>query len=322
MRDSNQLKNIIIAAASFFIVVLVLILLMRLQKDGEKNEDWRVEGQVVRKETIIREDKDNGTEEVFLIDCEDEDGVVHTFELTDTALSGNITAEDAYKEIKTGRAYRFKVGWRNRQAMDKDGHYPSIYGAASLVEFNLSVAAEEEQAKQQAKDRKDGEDISEGSVAADEAAGIAGGIKEAENEGQAGVTRAAGNEGPAGATGAVGGEGPAGATGAAENEGSAGITRSADRERPAETTARESSRESDGSRSTQEEEIPSSLEIGGIKIERVDETIDEKLLESVEEQVKAELEESIRAELEESLEAEKRALREELEKVMGSDLLH
>lgn len=273
MRDTNQAKSIIIAAVSFFIFVLVLIMLMRLQKDGEKNKEWRVEGQVVKKEMIIREDKESGTEEVFLIDCEDEDGVVHTFELTDTALTGNITAEDAYEEIKTGRYYRFKLRWRNRQVYNKEGHYPSIYGAASLAEFNLSVAAEEEQSREAARAKGDTEDTSEASAA-----------DETQN------TRPAETTGSAKSTSAT------------------------------ETTARESIRETTKSRSTEDVESPSNLEIGGIKIERVEETIDDELLKSVEESVKAEMEESIRAELEESLEAEKKVLREEMENMTGSNL--
>lgn len=296
MRDTDKVKNIIIGASAFIIFVLILILLSRLQKEGDKMDVWRVEGQVVEKETVVRENEENGTEEVYLIkiySLDSEDDAVHTFEMTDRALEGNIAAKDAYKEIKTGRAYRFKVGWRDKKVMNRAGYYPSIYGAASLVEFNLSVSAEESLAKaEEGEEAKDGaqtgntgrkEDISEGRVS-----------DEASQTTEASRT----TETPQ-------------TTEEAETREASENTR-ADR---GETSAAPDGAES-----------PSRLEIGGIKIEPVEETVDEKLLESVEERVKAELEESIRAdleesiraELEESFEAEKDSLREEVEQLFGS----
>ena len=112
MKDKENVKNIIIGGAGFIIFLLVLILMANIQKEREKNEDWRVEGQVIKREAVTRDDEKNGTEKVYLIDCEDENGVVHTFELTDAALDGNISAKEAFREIETGKAYRFKVGWR------------------------------------------------------------------------------------------------------------------------------------------------------------------------------------------------------------------
>ena len=119
MKDKENVKNIIIGGAGFIIFLLVLILMANIQKEREKNEDWRVEGQVIKREAVTRDDEKNGTEKVYLIDCEDENGVVHTFELTDAALDGNISAKEAFREIETGKAYRFKVGWREKEIMDK-----------------------------------------------------------------------------------------------------------------------------------------------------------------------------------------------------------
>ena len=147
MKDKENVKNIIIGGAGFIIFLLVLILMANIQKEREKNEDWRVEGQVIKREAVTRDDEKNGTEKVYLIDCEDENGVVHTFELTDAALDGNISAKEAFREIETGKAYRFKVGWREKEIVDKPGYYPSIYGAASLVEVNLALSAQAAEAE-------------------------------------------------------------------------------------------------------------------------------------------------------------------------------
>ena len=288
MKDADKVKNIIIGAGAVIIFILVLMLLSRLQKEGEKNEVWRVEGQVVKKEVITRNDEKNGMEDVYVIDCEDEDGIVHTFELTDAALDGKYDAETAYKEIKTGRAYRFKVGWQERRVMEKAGYYPSIYGAASLVDFNLAL-------------------LDESTADRD---------SDVENKGDANRTE---NQKESSASSE---------TARAAQTTDASETAKASEDERAEDTTKRRERETITSRSTEEMESPTTLEIGGIKIEPVEETMDQKLLESVEERVREELEESIRAdveesiraELEESFEAERDALKEELADFVESRL--
>lgn len=246
MKDKENVKNIIIGGAIFIIFLLVLILMANIQREGKKNEDWRVEGKVIKREVVTRDDEKNGTEKVYLIGCEDENGAIHTFELTDAAMEGNIGAEEAFREIKNGKAYRFKVGWREKEIMNKPGYYPSIYGAASLVEVNLALSAQAAEAEATA-------DAKETTV---------------EKE----------------------------TTGAKET-----------------TSVPETRVSSDTEKETESEERPSKLEIGGIKIEPVEQTVDEEILESLEAQVKKELEESIQAELEESFDAERRSLEKEIE---------
>ncbi|MCI9360748.1 MAG: hypothetical protein HFG65_07235 [Hungatella sp.] len=272
MKDKENVKNIIIGGAGFIIFLLVLILMANIQKEREKNEDWRVEGQVIKREAVTRDDEKNGTEKVYLIDCEDENGVVHTFELTDAALDGNISAKEAFREIETGKAYRFKVGWREKEIMDKPGYYPSIYGAASLVEVNLALSAQAAEAEATA----DTEETTDGKETT--------GAKERTSIPE---TRASSDT---------------------ENDTKA-TTAVRERETAETTTALETSTR----REAESEERPSKLEIGGIKIEPVEQTVDEELMESLEAQVKKELEESIQAELEESFDMERKSLRKEIE---------
>ncbi len=272
MKDKENVKNIIIGGAGFIIFLLVLILMANIQKEREKNEDWRVEGQVIKREAVTRDDEKNGTEKVYLIDCEDENGVVHTFELTDAALDGNISAKEAFREIETGKAYRFKVGWREKEIVDKPGYYPSIYGAASLVEVNLALSAQAAEAEATA----DTEETTDGKETT--------GAKERTSIPE---TRASSDT---------------------ENDTKA-TTAVRERETAETTTALETSTR----REAESEERPSKLEIGGIKIEPVEQTVDEELMESLEAQVKKELEESIQAELEESFDMERKSLRKEIE---------
>lgn len=281
MRDADKVKNIIIGAGAIIIFILVLMLLSRLQREGEKNEVWRVEGQVVKKEVITRNDEKNGMEDVYIIDCEDEDGIVHTFELTDAALNGKYDAETAYKEIKTGKAYRFKVAWQEKRVMEKAGYYPSIYGAASLVDFNLALLDESTADKDSGLETKG--DASK---------------KESRQE-----SSSASSE-----------------TARADRTTDVSQTSQTSEDETAMETTERRERETLTSRSTEEMESPATLEIGGIKIEPVEETMDQKLLESVEERVREELEESIRSELEESFEAERDALKEELADFVESRL--
>lgn len=274
MKDTENVKNIIIGGTVLTIVVLVLILMAGIQKEREKNEDWRVEGQVIKREAVTRDDEKNGTEKVYLIDCEDENGVVHTFELTDAVMKGNISAEEAFREIKSGKVYRFKVGWREKELMDKPGYYPSIYGAASLAEVNLALAAQAAEAE------------SEKTAAATEEA--------AATETAAAIETASVPE--------------TGVSADTEDDTKSTIA-GRDRDHTEAATAQETSKR----RETESEERPTKLEIGGIKIEPVEQTVDEELLESLEAQVKKELEESIRAELEENFDMERKSLQKEIE---------
>lgn len=135
MKKWDHLKRNIIKLQGLYLLILVF-LLAGCGKIGN-TDTWVVEVHVLEKETVTREDKDTGTEEVFLLNCEDEAGDTQVFELTDTALDGKYEAEKAFKELKTGKYYKFRVGWRGPGIEGRSGHHPSIYGAVKMEGFDL-----------------------------------------------------------------------------------------------------------------------------------------------------------------------------------------
>lgn len=135
MKKWDHLKRNIKRLQGLYLLALVL-LLSGCGKIGN-TDTWVVEVYVVEKETVTREDKDTGTEEVFLLDCEDASGGTQVFELTDTALDGKYEAEKAFKELRVGKYYKFRVGWRGPGIEGRSGHHPSIYGAVKMEGFNL-----------------------------------------------------------------------------------------------------------------------------------------------------------------------------------------
>ena len=134
------------------IIILVFVLfgfLGRIKRHGKQGDPWQVEAQVVKKSTTMRDNGENGSEKVYLIEVyplnqEGEELSAQTFEVTDTSLDGRFTGAQVLSQIRTGKAYRFKVGWRNIEIIDQDGYYPSIYGAATLLDVPLMEIEEEE----------------------------------------------------------------------------------------------------------------------------------------------------------------------------------
>ncbi len=134
------------------IIILVFVLfgfLGRIKRHGKQGDPWQVEAQVVKKSTTMRDNGENGSEKVYLIEVyplnqEGEELSAQTFEVTDTSLDGRFTGAQVFSQIRTGKAYRFKVGWRNIEIIDQDGYYPSIYGAATLLDVPLMEIEEEE----------------------------------------------------------------------------------------------------------------------------------------------------------------------------------
>ena len=131
----DQLKRKIRKLQGLYLFALVL-LLSGCGKVGN-TDTWVVEVHVLEKETVTREDKETGSEVVYLLSCEDASGSTQVFELTDTALDGKFEAEKAFKELRTGKYYKFRVGWRGPGIEGRAGHHPSIYGAVKMEGFNL-----------------------------------------------------------------------------------------------------------------------------------------------------------------------------------------
>ena len=134
------------------IIILVFVLfgfLGRIKRHGKQGDPWQVEAQVVKKSTTMRDNGENGSEKVYLIEVyplnqEGEELSAQTFEVTDTSLDGRFTGAQVFSQIRTGKAYRFIVGWRKIEIIDQDGYYPSIYGAATLLDVPLMEIEEEE----------------------------------------------------------------------------------------------------------------------------------------------------------------------------------
>lgn len=145
----HHIKMALIWGAVIILVFVLFGFLGRIKHQGKQGDTWQVEAQVVKKSTTMRENGENGSEKVYLIEVyplnkEEEGLAAQTFEVTDTSLDGRFTGEQVFHQIRTGKAYRFKVGWRNREIIDQDGYYPSIYGAATLLDVPLMEIEEEE----------------------------------------------------------------------------------------------------------------------------------------------------------------------------------
>ncbi len=67
--------------------------------------------------------------EIYLIHGEDRNGVQKTFQITNAALSERFEESKVFKEIKTGKYYKFKVADEETY----ESYYPSICGAVKLI---------------------------------------------------------------------------------------------------------------------------------------------------------------------------------------------
>lgn len=115
--------------------ILFIGLVMMIPKGKGKSEEWLVEAHVIKKETV----KKDG-EEIYLLHTEDRDGNENVYQITQDALKGQIEAEDALKEIRRGKYYRFKVVDGEEYGCD----YPCVRGAATLIDgFSQETAAAE-----------------------------------------------------------------------------------------------------------------------------------------------------------------------------------
>ncbi len=145
----HQIKMALIWGVIIILVFVLFGFLGRIKRHGKQGDPWQVEAQVVKKSTTMRDNGENGSEKVYLIEVyplnqEGEELSAQTFEVTDTSLDGRFTGAQVFSQIRTGKAYRFKVGWRNIEIIDQDGYYPSIYGAATLLDVPLMEIEEEE----------------------------------------------------------------------------------------------------------------------------------------------------------------------------------
>ena len=111
----------------FLLVVIVGALLLLLYLHPRQGTDYdreMVEVVIVEKEISEMDGK-----EIYLIHGEDRNGVQKTFQITNAALSERFEESKVFKEIKTGKYYKFKVADEETY----ESYYPSICGAVKLI---------------------------------------------------------------------------------------------------------------------------------------------------------------------------------------------
>ncbi len=135
MRRTKYKRTTFAAGLLGLMVMGLALALAGCTYNARTRETWLVELLVDSKDLLIRESEDVGSEDVYLIIGQDADGKNYTFELTDTVLADQFEASQAFNELKAGKYYKFRVGWRNRDIAGKDGYYPSIYNSVALQGF-------------------------------------------------------------------------------------------------------------------------------------------------------------------------------------------
>lgn len=68
--------------------------------------------------------KNNNNEGKYLIYCQDTDGNIKVYEITDSLLYGRFNSSDVYAQISIGKTYEFTVGGSRNGFMS---WYPNIY---------------------------------------------------------------------------------------------------------------------------------------------------------------------------------------------------
>jgi hypothetical protein len=105
--------------------ILFIAVVMIIPKDLKRDETWRVEAHIVKKEVA---QTDSGA--VYLLHTEDSEGNEATYQIVQEALNERMTAEDVHKQIRRGRYYRLKLTDGEPYGCD----YPVICGAATLID--------------------------------------------------------------------------------------------------------------------------------------------------------------------------------------------
>lgn len=103
---------------------------------GRVPEKWTQEVKVVDKTTMVRENGESGSEDVYIFICEDKDGIEQRYEITEASLEGKFDVEDVFRQIQKTRYYKFTVGWQNARYKGQEGYYPSVYGARKMEGFD------------------------------------------------------------------------------------------------------------------------------------------------------------------------------------------
>ena len=118
---ASNIGNII---GMVIIICILAFMIFHPRKDNQYDMRY-VEILVVEKEIAEIDD-----EAVYLIHTKDRNGNPETFEITNAALGERFEESSVYKEIKSGKYYKFRIADQETY----ESYYPSICGAVTLID--------------------------------------------------------------------------------------------------------------------------------------------------------------------------------------------
>lgn len=107
------------------VILAFLLFLFAHPRQGADYDRPMMEVVIMEKEIAEMDGRD-----IYLIHGEDRNGEEKTFQITNAALNGRFEESKVYKEIKTGKYYKFKFADKEVY----DSYYPSICGAVKLID--------------------------------------------------------------------------------------------------------------------------------------------------------------------------------------------
>lgn len=124
---SNSKINFLGCLYILFIVVTIVVAIIGLARPFDKVSNIK-DITVTVTDKVVKNGNDSGK---YLIFGKDENGTVHTFEITDSLLRFRFNSSDVYAAIKTGSKYEFTVGGSRNHFLS---WYPNIYEYKLLQE--------------------------------------------------------------------------------------------------------------------------------------------------------------------------------------------
>lgn len=124
---SNSKINFLGCLYILFIVVMIVVAIIGLARPFDKVSNIK-DITITVTDKVVKNGNDSGK---YLIFGKDENGTVHTFEITDSLLRFRFNSSDVYAAIKTGSKYEFTVGGSRNHFLS---WYPNIYEYKLLQE--------------------------------------------------------------------------------------------------------------------------------------------------------------------------------------------
>ena len=124
---SNSKIDFLGCLCILLIVVMIVVVIIGLARPFDKAFNIK-DITITVTDKVVKNGNDSGK---YLIFGEDENGTVHTFEITDSSLRFRFNSSDVYAAIKTGSKYEFTVGGSRNHFLS---WYPNIYEYKLLQE--------------------------------------------------------------------------------------------------------------------------------------------------------------------------------------------